>query len=103
MYRRFNIFKVFRINYIRYRSTFNEQIFFDYRKRFVHHDLLSNVIEKIDSNISEKHSLLILTAAARYIHHVTPEKRVQLLEEVPIHCMLFLSFVFFLKGLENIE
>ena len=84
MYRRCNIFKDLRIKPIRYRSTYNEQIFFDYRKRFVHRDLLSNVIEKIDSNISEKNSLLILTAAARYIHHVTPDKRVQLLDEVSI-------------------
>ncbi len=52
------------------------------RKRFVQSDLITNAIKNINSTISERLSLLILTAAARCVHHVTPEKRVQLLEEV---------------------
>ena len=70
-------------NHLRYRSSFNEDILFDLttdynRKRSIHSDLLSNAIQ----NISEKHSLFILTAVACCIHHVTPEKRVELLQEV---------------------
>ncbi len=106
MYTRSNILKGILpnlIKHIRYQSSFNEEIFFDLtnnynRKRFIHRDLLLNAIENIDSNISEKHSLLILTAAARYIHYVTPEKRVELLEEVnelDLRMYVFLiSFVF---------
>lgn len=52
------------------------------RKRFVPSNLVTNAIKKIDNTISERFSLLILTAAARGVHHVTPEKRVELLEEV---------------------
>ncbi len=65
----------------------NEDIFLDLttdynRKRFVQSDLITNAIKNINNNISERLSLLILTAAARCVHHVTPEKRVELLEEV---------------------
>ena len=52
------------------------------RKRFVQSDLLTDAIKNINSNISERLSLLILTAAARCVHHVTPDKRVELLEAV---------------------
>ncbi|CAF0909776.1 unnamed protein product [Adineta steineri] len=51
------------------------------RKRFVQSELVTNAIKNINNNISERLSLLILTAAARCVHHVTPEKRVELLEE----------------------
>lgn len=65
----------------------NDDVFLDLttdynRKRFVQSDLINNAIQNINKNISERLSLLILTAAARCVHHVTPEKRVQLLEEV---------------------
>lgn len=65
----------------------SEDVFLDLttdynRKRFVQSDLIRNAIQNINNNISEKLSLLILTAAARCVHHVTPEKRVELLEEV---------------------
>jgi hypothetical protein len=64
-----------------------EDIFLDLttdynRKRFVQSELVTNAIKNINNNISERLSLLILTAAARCVHHVTPEKRVELLEEV---------------------
>ena len=67
----------------------NDDVFLDLttdynRKRFVQSDLINNVIKNINNNISERLSLLILTAAARCVHHVTPEKRVELLEEVSI-------------------
>ncbi|CAF0726305.1 unnamed protein product [Adineta ricciae] len=51
------------------------------RKRFVPSGLVMNAIKNINNTISERLSLLILTAAARGVHHVTPEKRVELLEE----------------------
>jgi hypothetical protein len=69
-------------------NRFNsEDIFLDLttdynRKRFVQSELITNAIKNINNNISERLSLLILTAAARCVHHVTPEKRVELLEEV---------------------
>lgn len=71
----------------RYQSTSNDEIFFRltndcHRKHFVHRDILSKAIENIHSNLTEKSSLLILTAAARYVHHITPDKRVELLEKV---------------------
>ncbi len=64
------------------------------RQRSIHSDLLSNSIQNINTNISEKHSLFILTAAACCIHHVTPEKCVELLQEVneidfPLNFILF--------------
>lgn len=52
------------------------------RRRFVQSELMSHAIKNINNAISERISLLILTAAARCVHHVTPEKRVQLLEQV---------------------
>ena len=90
MYTRYNHFRTILpilIKPKRYHSSLNDDVFFDLtsdynRKRFIHNDLLSNAIEHIHSNISEKHSLLVLTAAARYIHHVTPKRRIELLEEV---------------------
>lgn len=65
----------------------NKDVFLDLttdynRKRFVPIDLVTNAIKNINNNISERLSLLILTTAARCVHHVTPEKRVELLEEV---------------------
>ncbi|CAF1637026.1 unnamed protein product [Rotaria magnacalcarata] len=51
------------------------------RRRFVQSGLVSNAIKNINNAISERLSLLILTVAARCVHHVTPDKRVQLLEE----------------------
>ncbi|CAF4575672.1 unnamed protein product [Rotaria sp. Silwood1] len=65
---------------------FTEDAFLDLttdynRRRFVQSELVSNAIKNINSNISERLSLLILTAAARCVHHITPDKRVQLLEE----------------------
>ena len=65
----------------------NDDVFLDLttdynRKRFVQSDLVNNAIKNINQNISERLSLLILTAAARCVHHVTPERRVELLEEV---------------------
>lgn len=65
----------------------NEDIFLDLtmdynRRRYVRSDLINNAIENISTTISERLSLLILTAAARCVHHVTPERRVELLEEV---------------------
>lgn len=67
----------------------NDDVFLDLttdynRKRFVQSDLINSAIKNINNNISERLSLLILTAAARCVHHVTPEKRVELLEEVSI-------------------
>lgn len=81
MYTRFCI--VFK----RFQSSLHDEIFFHltndcHRKHFVHHELLCKAIKNIHSNLSEKQSLLILNAAAQYIHHVTPDKRVELLEEV---------------------
>lgn len=68
-------------------STLNGDIFYDLtsdynRRRFIHGDFLSKAIENIHSNLSERHSLVILTAAARHIHHVTPKQRVEFLEQV---------------------
>ncbi|CAF3583271.1 unnamed protein product [Rotaria sordida] len=65
---------------------YTEDVFLDLttdynRRRFVRSGLISNAIKNVNNNISERLSLLILTAAARCIHHVTPDKRVQLLEE----------------------
>jgi hypothetical protein len=54
------------------------------RKRFVQSELITNAIKNINNNISERLSLLVLTAAARCVHHITPDKRVELLEEVKI-------------------
>lgn len=77
------------IKSIAFRSTRSQsdEIFFRltndcHRKHFVHHDVLCKAIENIHSNLTDKYSLLILIAAARYVHHVTPDKRVDLLEEV---------------------
>ena len=69
------------------RRRLNDDVFLDLttdynRKRFVQSDLVNNAIKNINQNISERLSLLILTAAARCVHHVTPERRVELLEEV---------------------
>jgi hypothetical protein len=72
-----------------------EDIFLDLttdynRKRFIQSELISNAIKNITNNISERLSLLILTAASRCVHHVTPDKRVALLEEV-----IFTFFIYF--------
>lgn len=63
------------------------------RRRYVRSDLINNAIENISTTISERLSLLILTAAARCVHHVTPERRVELLEEVKSRSFTFF-FVF---------
>lgn len=65
----------------------NDDVFLDLtmdynRRRFVQSKLIADAIRNIDQNISERLSILILTAAARCVHHVTPDKRVELLEEV---------------------
>lgn len=52
------------------------------RRRSVRSELMSSAIKQIDGSISERLSLLVLTAAARCVHNVTPERRVELLEEV---------------------
>jgi hypothetical protein len=52
------------------------------RRRFVQSDIVSSAIKSISANIPERLSLLILTAAARSVHHVSPDKRVELLENV---------------------
>jgi hypothetical protein len=107
MYTRYNVLKHIIQNFIkpnsynRFQSSANifqdssttnnryntEDIFLDLttdynRKRFVQSELVTNAIKNINNNISERLSLLILTAAARCVHHVTPEKRVELLEDV---------------------
>lgn len=104
-----NLIKPVSYRHLRNQSSCDEDIFFrltnDYnRKRFIHSDLLSNAIQNIHSKLSERQSLLILTAATRYIHHVTPEKRVELLEEViKIEFSVFVQFSFFSEGLESAE
>jgi len=97
-------------SYVTNNSRTNEDVFLDLttdynRKRFVRSEILTNAIQNISENISERLSLLILTAAARCVHHITPEKRVELLEEVEedIIFVCFVIFLFELKGMENIE
>lgn len=68
------------------------------RKRFVRSEVLTNAIQNISNNISERLSLLILTAAARCVHHVTPEKRVELLEEVRKSKFYYVIFFFVLSS-----
>lgn len=74
------------------------------RRRFVRSDVISNAIQKINNSISERLGLLILTAAARCVHHVSPDRRVELLEEVKSDTLkLILHIIDFPLGLENIE
>lgn len=54
-------------------------------------DQVANAIKNINNSISERLSLLILTAAAHCVHHVTPDKRVELLEQVTLHSPLTLT------------
>ena len=89
-------------------STSNGDIFYnltsDYnRRRFIHRDFLSNAIESIHSNLSERHSLVILTAAARHIHHVTPKQRVQFLEQVESLLLSRKELTFLRSDLEEIS
>lgn len=108
MYTRLNIV-YHRIRSIRYHSSSNDEILFQlinhcHRKHFVHHDLLSKAIENIHSNLSEKQSMMLLNAAAQYIHHVTPDKRVELLEEVRSFVRKnSLKWGFVFRGLEEIQ
>lgn len=82
----------------RCQSTVRNEIFFnlikDYnRKHSVHIDLLVNAMKNIHRHISERRSLLVLTAAARSVHHITSNQRVELLERVN------LSFSFVVESL----
>ena len=70
-----------------YTSQSQHQIFYtltnDYhRKRSVNSDVLLRAIEQINANLSERLSLVILSTAARYVHHVTPQKRLEFLEKI---------------------
>ena len=82
----------------RCQSSVRNEIFFnlikDYnRKHSVHIDLLVNAVKSIHRRISERRSLLVLTAAARFVHHISSQQRVELLETVKLPWSALISSV----------
>ena len=82
------------LNYLRipsssvhYQSQGRDQIFYNLinhynRKNGIHIDLMKNAIRNINSRISERMSLVILSSAARSVHSLPCNKRAELLDQV---------------------